>query len=281
MSFFRTTAVTAIFFLTSSSLQWSFAEVQQIGDLLQKEDFATDHGQSSKVDVKLGGLRGPVYSEIAAVIEAASQNDSHLAEPAEQTHVEEKDVSLIEITPCEDIEGETPVRLNKKFATCLQLLKFCDEYKEVRDVCPATCGLCSNKVKNPAELISQQAQPSMMNAFNTFEDEQVSNGSDDADHESIENDTSYNRESSVKDEEAQVNVKPVALSNDTNTLLEAERTQEKAAMDKMTAEEHIAALTLLLKQISMENEHLKLSMAQCEADMLELKMNILDQHSQH
>ena len=32
----------------------------------------------------------------------------------------------------------------------------------------------------------------------------------------------------------------------------------------MTPEEHVIALTLLLKQVSMENEHLKLSMSQCE-----------------
>ena len=45
---------------------------------------------------------------------------------------------------------------------------------------------------------------------------------------------------------------------------EEEHEEEEEPLPKLTPQEHVVALTLLLKQVSMENEHLKLSMSQCE-----------------
>ena len=59
-----------------------------------------------------GGLRGPVYNEIASAIHA---HDG-----------------------CADQVGLTAIRINGHFATCDQLVHYCDKYDQVAEACPVS-----------------------------------------------------------------------------------------------------------------------------------------------
>lgn len=206
-------------------------KVQKFDDLFQ-----FDNRQDSLSDsVRTGNIRGVSADRKSSGDHLASEND----DVAHHEHKVNAEPPSIEVPPCADHIGATPIRINGDFVECSKLLAYCNIYQQVKDVCPVTCGLCEDTQDN-------------------LQEEEAAEGN-------------AQEEEETKERDADV---PPSVTTTTTVI-------DKSADDDMqlTPEEHVVALKLLLRKISMENEHLRLSLSECKAENLDLQLRVLDKHS--
>lgn len=130
-------------------------------------------------------------------------------------------------------------------------------------VCVARCGRCDHLIANAAASVLDTAHQGEVpeTGQNADGDDGTATTTTTATHHLVE--LAVNVPKVIADDGDENS--EGAEDNDDNGDSDGVVAEDDAeAPDKMTPQEHVLALTLLLKQVSMENEHLKLSMSQCE-----------------
>ena len=130
-------------------------------------------------------------------------------------------------------------------------------------VCVARCGRCDHLIANAAASVLDTAHQGEVpeTGQNADSDDGTATTTTTATHHLVE--LAVNVPKVIADDGDENS--EGAEDNDDNGDSDGVVAEDDAeAPDKMTPQEHVLALTLLLKQVSMENEHLKLSMSQCE-----------------
>ena len=220
--------------LLSIALACSVAVTRSQQHNIQHFETLLLRGSDGKADIKpdtggSDGEHGPAYTAIASIIAGAEHEDGdvhnvHNGDSDDQSFTDGNSTHGADSNndDCADQEGLTAIRINGEFVACADLVQYCEKYEQVQHSCPATCGLCDHRKGLSAPL-------------------SVDSGEDDSSGNEQEDRTNDDDSADTGDDFEQ-------MMFDDNSIVEKEEEED----DKLTPEEHVIALKLLLKKVGCQ-----------------------------